>query len=84
LEIKTGIYKHFKGKKSLVIGVAEHSDGSSYLVIYKGLEDNKFHARPYESFIEKVKDSNNNLVPRFTLVEEINLEQELLLESKKS
>ena len=80
-EIKTGIYQHFKGGKSLVIGVAEHSDGNSLLVIYKGLQDKKLHARPYESFVEKVKNSEGKMVPRFTLIEEINLE-ELSIESK--
>lgn len=73
MEIKSGIYKHFKGKESFVIGVASHSDNESLFVIYQGLQDNKLHARPYESFKEYV-DYEGKQVPRFSLVKEIEID----------
>ncbi len=65
-EIKPGIYKHFKGKFSQVLCVAKHSDNDSMLVIYKGLNDGGFFARPYESFVEMVENKEGKMVPRFT------------------
>jgi len=70
-EIKTGIYKHFKGKESFVLGLAKHSDRDEELVIYKGLQDGGFYARPYESFVEKVKNAQGEVVQRFELVKEV-------------
>lgn len=64
-EIKTGVYKHFKGKFSKVICTAKHSDRDEILVIYQGLNDGGHFARPIESFTEIVTDSNGNKVPRF-------------------
>ncbi len=82
-EIKSGIYKHFKGKFSEVLCVAKHSDDGSALVIYKGLNDGGFFARPYESFIEMVENKEGKLVPRFTLATKEELkelqEQNLLI-----
>ena len=74
MEIKTGIYKHFKGRKSLVFGTAKHSDDDSVLVLYKGLQDGQFYARPYNSFVELVSDAKGNKVPRFSLVKEIKID----------
>ena len=64
-EVRNGIYRHFKGKFSLVTCVAKHSDRDEKLVIYRGLNDGGFFARPYESFVEKV-EKNGELVSRFT------------------
>ena len=73
-EIKTGIYKHFKGKFSKVICTAKHSDRDEMLVIYKGLNDGGYFARPVNSFIETVTDANGNAVPRFTPATDAELE----------
>lgn len=72
-EVKNGIYKHFKGKYSLVTCVAKHSDRDEKLVIYRGLNDGGFFARPYESFVEMV-EKDGVQVPRFrpATAEEIN------------
>lgn len=72
--ISPGIYKHFKGKFSKVICTAKHSDRDEVLVIYQGLNDGGYFARPIESFLETVTDSNGNHVSRFTqaTTEEIN------------
>ncbi len=65
-EIKEGIYKHFKGKFVYVHFVAKHSDREESLVVYKGLNDGGYFARPVESFIEKVENKEGVVVPRFT------------------
>ena len=73
-EIKSGVYKLFKGKFSKVICTAKHSDRDEILVIYQGLNDGGHFARPLESFTEIVKDANGNDVPRFSLATEEDLE----------
>ena len=65
-EIKAGLYKHFKGRFSNVIGVAKHSDREESLVIYEGLNDGGYFARPVESFTEMVQNKEGVIVPRFT------------------
>lgn len=74
-EIKAGVYKHFKGRFSNVIGVAKHSDREEMLVIYKGLNDGGLYARPVESFLDIVDDKQGNKVPRFVPATETELEQ---------
>lgn len=69
-EIKPGIYKHFKGKFCEVICTAKHSDRDELLVVYKGLNDGGHFARPIESFLETVTDSNGNPVKRFEIATE--------------
>lgn len=69
-KIETGIYKHFKGKQSLVIAVAKHSDREEELVVYKGLSDGNFYCRPLSSFLETV-EYNGEKVKRFSLVKAI-------------
>ena len=74
-EIKAGIYKHFKGKFSKVICIAKHSDRDEMLVVYQGLNDGGYFARPVSSFAETVKDANGNNIPRFSLATESELEE---------
>ena len=69
-EVKSGIYKHFKGKFCEVICTAKHSDRDELLVVYKGLNDGGHFARPIESFLETVIDSNGNPVKRFEIATE--------------
>lgn len=69
-EVKPGIYKHFKGKFCEVICTAKHSDRDELLVVYKGLNDGGHFARPIESFLETVTDSNGNPVKRFEIATE--------------
>ncbi len=69
-KVETGIYQHFKGKQSLVIAVAKHSDSEEQLVVYKGLSDGNFYCRPLNSFLAKV-EYNGKVVNRFTLVKKI-------------
>ena len=55
------IWRHFKGAKSLVIAVAEHSETGEKLVIYhcignndKTSHKNGIYARPLEMFLSEV------------------------------
>lgn len=63
-EIKSGKYKHFKGKIIKVICVGKHSETLEELVIYKEIENNSIWIRPKKMFLEKVKVDGKE-VPRF-------------------
>ena len=50
-----GKYKHFKGNIYEVIALANHTESTDLLVVYKDLQDeNKVWARPIEMFMSKV------------------------------
>lgn len=67
-KLKAGIYKHYKGEKYEVIGIAQHSETNEQLVVYQALYGKKaFWVRPLKMFSEKVK-VNNQLVPRFKII----------------
>lgn len=63
--IKPGVYKHFKGGYVLVMCEAKHSDRDENVVVYLGLNNGKYYARPVESFVEMVKNSEGEVVSRF-------------------
>ena len=73
--IKLGKYKHFKGGKYEVMGVARHSETLEKLVIYKALYINKQYekgqiwARPLAMFMS-LKNINGKKIPRFVFIEE--------------
>ncbi|MDP2932881.1 MAG: DUF1653 domain-containing protein [bacterium] len=63
--IKPGSYRHFKGGKYKVLGVAKHSETLEELVIYQSKDrQKKLWVRPLDNFTEKVKIGNKK-VPRF-------------------
>lgn len=67
MEIKPGIYEHFKGAKVRVIGVAKHSETLEDLVVYDHLDSDKrseLWVRPAKMFFEGV-EVNGNKIPRF-------------------
>jgi hypothetical protein len=65
-----GYYKHYKGKRYEVIGVAHHSETLEELVVYKALYDSPdfgrdaLWVRPRRMFEEQV-EVGGTLVPRF-------------------
>lgn len=67
MDIKTGIYKHFKGGYVMVLFTAKHSDRDEIEVVYKGLNNGKYYARPVNSFVEMVENESGESVPRFSL-----------------
>ena len=69
MNIKKGIYRHFKGNKYQVIGVAKHSESQDYLVIYRPLYgDGGLWVRPLQMFVEKV-EVEGQMLPRFEFIE---------------
>ena len=65
IEIKLGIYEHYKRKQYEVIGVVIHSETLEELVLYKALYGEKLTwVRPFNMFFEKVK-INGVTQPRF-------------------
>jgi len=64
--IKLGKYKHYKGKMYEVIGIANHSEDLSKLVIYK--HDGELWARPLKMFLENVEIDGKS-IPRFEFIE---------------
>lgn len=72
MEIKPGIYQHYKGDKYRVIGVAKHSETLEDLVTYEALYNNKMSklwARPEGMFLEEVKVDGQK-VSRFKFLSE--------------
>ena len=60
-ELEIGaIYKHYKGNKYEVVGIALHSETLEEMVVYKALykteghEENSLWVRPKEMFLENV------------------------------
>ena len=67
MEVKLGMYKHYKSKKYRVIGVAKHSEILEDLIVYEPLYENtisKLWVRPLKMFLETV-EVNGKQVPRF-------------------
>ena len=73
--IKSGKYKHYKGKEYEVIGAARHSETLEELVVYRALYDSKefgnmaLWVRPLEMFLEEV-ETDGKKIPRFEYMEE--------------
>ncbi|MBI2310084.1 DUF1653 domain-containing protein [Candidatus Collierbacteria bacterium] len=55
LSLKPGIYRHYKGKKYRLIGVALHTETLEELAVYQALYGkNLIWARPLKMFLETV------------------------------
>jgi hypothetical protein len=67
--IEDAIYRHFKGARYKVLGVARDSETLDELVIYQSMDKNRIlWARPKKMFCEMVTVEGNE-VPRFQLAE---------------
>lgn len=64
--VKTGLYRHYKGRDYEVIGTARHSETEELLVVYRCLYgDHGLWVRPLTMFRETVEVAGEQ-VPRFT------------------
>lgn len=62
-----GYYKHYKGGLYRVITMATHTENDEKLVIYKSIPFGSIHARPIDSWNEKVK-GEGEFIERFELI----------------
>ena len=70
MEVKKGLYKHFKGNMYEAIDVAYHSETLEEMVVYKALYgEGKTWVRPISMWDEEV-EKDGKKVKRFTFVEE--------------
>ena len=71
-KVKSGRYRHFKGKPYLVIGTVKHSETLEEMVLYVSLYENprsQIWVRPKKMFLEKVEHQGQK-VPRFRYIDE--------------
>lgn len=67
--IETGIYRHFKGGRYEVIGVAKHSESLEEMVVYRALYgEGGLWVRPASMWNEWVEKDGKKVL-RFTLEE---------------
>ncbi|HSW72192.1 MAG TPA: DUF1653 domain-containing protein [Chlamydiales bacterium] len=70
LNLKLGIYEHYKGLLYQVLGVALHSETLEEYIIYKALYgDKKTWIRPLKMFLENV-EIDKRVLPRFKYLRE--------------
>lgn len=70
IDLKPGIYRHFKGANYEVLRLARHSETEEWLVIYRQLYgDGACWARPLQAFVEEV-EVDGEKVPRFAWLSE--------------
>lgn len=70
MDIKIGLYQHFRGNFYQVIGVARHSETLEPLVVYQALYGSYgIWVRPYDLFFSKVMH-NGTEVKRFEFLKE--------------
>ncbi|MHB0865729.1 MAG: DUF1653 domain-containing protein [Minisyncoccota bacterium] len=73
MNLKLGMYEHYKGKKYRVVGVAKHSETLEDFVVYEALYENelsKLWIRPLQMFLGEV-EVDGKMISRFRLVDEV-------------
>ena len=81
VQLKPGLYQHYKGPLYRVLGVTTHSETQELLVLYQALYGEMgLWSRPLEMFVESVACAHNREpVPRFAYLEN----QTMVLETAK-
>ena len=70
MELKKGIYQHYKGERYEVHMTAQHSETEEWMVVYRALYGAEgMWVRPYEMFVEEV-EVEGVMKKRFKYVEE--------------
>ena len=70
MDVQPGIYRHFKGNRYEVIGMANHSETMEPMVVYRALYgDGGLWVRPAAMWNEIVEKENYH-GPRFQFIEE--------------
>ena len=72
-QIVPGLYRHFKGGRYRVLGIARHSETEEELVVYESLRNGTFWVRPLAMFaspVDRLKYPDAGQTWRFELVEE--------------
>ena len=57
MDLKVGLYKHYKGKIYEVVGIAKHSETLEDMVVYKATyqpDEHNLWVRPLTMFLETV------------------------------
>jgi hypothetical protein len=69
MELKKGLYKHYKGNMYEVFMTAQHSETEEWMVVYKALygEEGTW-VRPFDMFVEKIQYEGKE-IDRFAFVE---------------
>ena len=76
MKIKCGKYKHYKGKKYTVYGVASSLYNEKFVLYQKNYDDKSFWIRPITMFLEMVNEEDK-MVPRFRLLAEVSPEESI-------
>ena len=70
MELKLGVYRHYKGNYYQVMGFARHSETLEILVVYQALYGNfGMWVRPFEMFVENIIFEAKE-IPRFEFIDE--------------
>ena len=70
MEIKKGIYRHYKGNEYEVLAVAKHSETLEDMVVYKALYgEGDIWVRPSQMWNNEITLADGSKVKRFTYVE---------------
>lgn len=71
-DIKPGIWRHFKGNRYQVIGLARHSESEELMVVYRALYgDGELWVRPASMWLETI-ERDGQIFQRFMLETEEN------------
>lgn len=70
MELRRGIYQHYKGQLYQVFNVATHSETEEKLVVYQCLYgDYSIWVRPLTMFTETITTNDDREVERFKLIQ---------------